>query len=359
MKHVPSIQGALFATLLAAPRALAQTSSAEAVPPFQGGSPATTQANRFGLSYRMGFNVPVSFKNLGGFAPLSANGNTYNYDNGYVFDDGYGLVDGSGKSVTTYYGYAEGSRISDHAVVMQKSWSEATADSNNHYDSPMSGVELTYNREFFRKQGWRAGLEGAFGYTFMAVRDVGRESADVTRLSNTYEAPQFGGIRGFLPDAPFFGPQRGVPSLVASPSSTMTEILPGGAWIAGQRDFNADMFSFRFGPYVEIPLSQSIVVTLSGGFALMYVSSEFSFNDTVAIAGVGSVPQVASGWGNAWLPGGYIAGNFMLALNKSWSLVAGAQFENLGTYTQKLRGKEATLDLSRSVFVSLGLSYSF
>ena len=35
--------------------------------------------------------------------------------------------------------------------------------------------------------------------------------------------------------------------------------------------------------------ARRIAFTLSGGFALMYVNSEFSYNETVTIPGVGSV----------------------------------------------------------------------
>lgn len=127
----------------------------------------------------------------------------------------------------------------------------------------------------------------------------------------------------------------------------------------GQNDFSANLLGFRFGPYLEIPLSRSIAFTLSGGFALVYVGSDFSFNETVTIPGVGSVGHAASGSGDAWLPGGYVAGSVSVALSDSWALMAGAQFEDVGQYTQHLNGKEATLDLSRAIFVTIGFSYSF
>ena len=60
-----------------------------------------------------------------------------------------------------------------------------------------------------------------------------------------------------------------------------------------------------------------------------------------------------------WLPGGYVAGNISVTLSDKWALVDGVQFEDLGTYTQNLNGKQAVLDLSNSIFVTLGLSYSF
>jgi hypothetical protein len=74
---------------------------------------------------------------------------------------------------------------------------------------------------------------------------------------------------------------------------------------------------------------------------------------------VGSASNAGSGSHSGWLPGGYVAGNISVALSDSWALVAGAQFEDVGHYTQNLNGKQATLDLSKSIFVTVGLSYSF
>jgi hypothetical protein len=240
---------------------------------------------------------------------------------------------------------------------MQRSSSSATASSNDHYDTPMSGVELTYNRELIRKASWRGGLEGAFGYTYMHVHDTGTQSASVTRVNDTYLFSQNNGVP--IPPAPYTGNKNlPGPTVGSSPSSSTTDVQQGAS-ITGGRDFSADLFSFRIGPYVEIPLSKSIAFTLSGGLALVYVDSEFSFDETVTIPGVGSVEHHASGSGNAWQAGGYVAGNFSVALSDSWAFVAGAQFEDVGRYTQTLSGKQATLDLSKSIFVTVGLSYSF
>jgi hypothetical protein len=89
------------------------------------------------------------------------------------------------------------------------------------------------------------------------------------------------------------------------------------------------------------------------------VYSNFSFNETVSIPGAGSVSNTGSGSHSGWLPGGYLAGNLSVALSEKWALVAGAQFEDVGHYTQNLNGEQATLDLSKAIFVTLGLSYSF
>ena len=122
----------------------------------------------------------------------------------------------------------------------------------------------------------------------------------MTRVDDTYAFPP--GVY-VVPSAPYMGRKyHAGPLLNASPSSSTTTVQQGAASITGQRDFSADLFNFRFGPYVEIPLSKSIAFSLSGGFALMYVNSEFSFDQTVTIPGVGSVEQQPSGTGNGWLP---------------------------------------------------------
>jgi hypothetical protein len=360
MNHIPAIKSVLWVALLATLPALAQSPSPDAPSPLKLELPQAQSPNRFGLSYRMGFNAPVSFSKLGGFPALSVvrsktpDGDSYNYDNGYV------LADSSGNAMgyTRYWGYDNASQVPGNGtIVMQRSSSAATASSNDHYDAPMSGIELTYNRELIHKESWRGGLEGAFGYTYVHVHDAGTRSASVTRVDDTYSFPPgtevpSAGYQGHKSEPP------NAPVLVDSPSRSTTDVEQGAS-ITGSRDFSADLFSFRFGPYVEIPLSKSIAFTLSGGFALVYVNSEFSFNETVTIPGVGSVEHHASGSGTGWLPGAYVAGNFSVALSDSWAFVAGAQFQDVGQYTQTLSGKQATLDLSKSIFVTVGLSYSF
>lgn len=358
MKNSQSIRSAIAVALLSTLSALAQSPSADAPSSLNLDLPARSR-NRFGLRYTMGLNVPLSFKNLGGYPALSAgrltlDGDRYNYDNGYV------LTDSSGNAMgyTRYWGYDSASQAGgNNTVVMQRSSSLATATSGDHYDAPMSGVELTYNRELLDKKSWRGGLEGAFGYTYMSVHDSGNRTTSVTRVNDTYSLPG-----STVPPAGFAG-RKDVsigsgPVVGASPSGSTTD-TDQKAYISGTRDFSADLFNFRVGPYIEIPLSKSISFTLSGGFALMFVNSEFSYNETVDIPGVGTVHHQASGSGTGWLPGGYVAGNFSVALSDAWSFVAGAQFEDVGRYTQTLDGKQATLDLSRAIFVTVGLTYSF
>jgi len=356
MKYIPAIQSVFAVVLLATPPVLAQAPSPDTVSPLKLELPQPRSPNRFGLSYRLGLNTSVSFKHLRSYPEFGVprytpDGDRYNYDNGYVLTDSSGNADG----LSWYWGYDNASQASGNdAIAMQRSSSLESASSKDHDDTPMSGFELTYNREFFHKKSWRGGLEGAFGYTYMSVHDSGTQTATLTLVNDTYS---FQGT--VVPSSPYTGTKSGPGAVVAASPSRSTTDVAQGASITGQRNFSAGLFSFRFGPYVEIPLSKSITFTLSGGFALVYVNSEFSYDETVTIPGVGSVEHHASGSGSDWLPGAYVAGNFSVALSESWSLFAGAQFEDVGHYTQTLKGQQATLDLSRSIFVTVGVSYSF
>src|SRR2546421_9899249 len=75
----------VIASALAASWASAQTTSQDnsARMNLEGDPPPLL--NRFGLNYRMGFNISAKFKNIGGYAAPS---NPRLYDNGYVLDDG-------------------------------------------------------------------------------------------------------------------------------------------------------------------------------------------------------------------------------------------------------------------------------
>jgi hypothetical protein len=376
MKYNRAIQFVLSVVLLATPRVLAQSTSPEPISPLKLELPPAAPNDRLGLSYRMGFNAPVSFrtpasvKSLGGYPAPNAprytpDGDRYNYDNGYV------LVDSSGNAMgyTRYWGYDNASQVSGNTLAMQKTSSAETisrsaAKAEDHYDTPMSGIELTYNRELIRKDAWRGGLEAAFGYNHMAVQGGGTDSASMTRVTT-----QVNDIYTFPPgvtEVPLPGytghksSPPGAPVVIASPSSSTTDSTSDSITdsITG-RDFSADLYNFRFGPYIEVPLSKRVSFTLSGGLALMEVNSDFSYNETVTVSRGGSSEQQTSGSGNEWLVGGYVAGNFSVALSDSWALVAGAQFEDLGRYTQTLNGKQATLDLSKAIFVTVGLTYSF
>ena len=331
--------------------------------------------NRFGLAYRMGFNTHLSFRNLGGYAPVSSrltpSGDPYNYDDGYVYND----PNQGAFGVTWYWGYdaAPGQyTLGSDALIMHRSSSQADLAANETVDSPSQGFEVTYNRELVRSKRVRAGLEAAFGYTYLKAEDSQALRGDVTVARDSYEVPvdpSSGYGVTYFPTVSGTGqpyqhgfaltPNLDNPVIGNSPTSLSSQTISGGAQDIGSRSFHANLYGFRVGPYLGIPLSRRLGFDLSGGFALVYIQSEFSFNETVAIAGLS--PQAYSGSSSAsgWRPGGYVAGTFSYAFAEDWAVAAGAQFLDVGHYTHSAGGKEAVLDLTQSLFVTIGVSHSF
>jgi hypothetical protein len=283
--------------------------------------------------------------------------------------ENYGnIYPGYAQPATRNYEYLYPSQVVGDPpfIVMHSSSSAANASSSEINDDPVPGFEVTYSRELFRTGSVRWSLESAFGYSDLSVSDNSTYSAGVTTINDAFGVPpmpiELGGGPGVVPSP---GPSSGgvnTPLLDSTPVRSITGVAagaPGSASITGQHGFNANLYEFRLGPGVEFPLSRKLALSVSAGFALVYAESDFSFNENVSIPGVGSVNHAGSAWQSGWLPGGYAAVNLSLTLSERWALTAGAQFEDVGQYSQTLNGKQATLDLSNSIFVTLGITYSF
>src|SRR6266478_9491616 len=125
MKILALSQAVIGAMLLAAPPASSQTQdSIDSRPGLALEANPPEKLNRIGLSYRMGLNITVDFRKLGGFPALSdpgpASGSTYNrtYDNG-----SYNRVDSSTNAggMTWYWGYQSASQVQGNSLVMESS----------------------------------------------------------------------------------------------------------------------------------------------------------------------------------------------------------------------------------------------
>src|SRR5205085_4473947 len=91
--------------------------------------------------------------------------------------------------------------------------------------------------------------------------------------------PFAGNADGPGPDDP-----NGWPLVGLSPVAHSADAFAGAALITGHREFDAQVFGFRLGPYFELPLSKRWLASLSGGLAVLHVASDFTFDETVSIS---------------------------------------------------------------------------
>ena len=334
--------------------------SAQPFTPVDLGPVPRASPNRVSASFRMAFNVAVNFENIGAFNPgtsqTTPEGAAFNYDDGYV------LTDSSGNTMgyTRYWGYNDNNQVSGVGTLLMHQYSSGGKSAAANLNEPLPGVELLYRRELGRGENMRWGLEAAGNYMSVDANDSRTLSEKVTRLTDAYPLPALEG-GGYVtpPPAPYYhgsglSPQ-GNPVIGATPVSSTTDTLL--ASVSGSRSFEAHVIGWRLGPYLEMPVGEKVKLSLSGGLSLAYVISDFNYNDSVA------VPDVPGGSGggsdSGLLVGGYIGGEVSYELGKSWAVIGSAQFQYLGEYTQSEGGRTAVLDLSKTVFVAIGFSYSF
>jgi hypothetical protein len=356
--------GLVTASVLSTPACLGQAnppSAPETVPAITLESPEQPLPNRIGLSYRAGINIKVDFRNLGGLQvsdPGPATGIAdRNYDNGYnripTPQNNLGL--------TWYWGYFSPNSVQGDSLVLQSDATPATASSGTYQRDPQSGVELTYARELARGKHWRAGLEGAFGYTALWFRDNQTLNYFVDRTGDSFT------LNGVIPPTePYYGlPSHPAALIPAVPSDRTTIVVPGAATILGQRKLDADLFTLRLGPYLELPLSRKFFLNLSGGLTLGVADTRFSFQEQVLISdpyygiSLDSGIRGASGSHAEFLVGGYAGGNLAFAVSERVRVVGGVIYQMAGHAINDQAGKQSVLDLGKSLIFSLGATYSF
>jgi hypothetical protein len=327
--------------------------------------------NRISLSYRMGLNITANFKGLGGFFPTSNPGPRTGGAVDRTYDNGYSLVDvannnhGPGFENTTWnWGYQNAGSIHDGQLTLSSSRVADNAVSKNNSDDPQNGVELSFDRELFRKDNWRFGVESAIGYTRISITDNRTLSASVIQTLDTYSIPN----SVIIPPAPYNGTFQGPGAVIGSEPARQIITSAGGAIITGSRTLESDVFGLRLGPYAEVALNDKFSLLFSGGLYLAVGNSHFKFNETVTIPGVGSQTHAGSGSQTDYLIGYYGGANIQYSLTKEVALFVGAQFQSTGhelntgvgkNSSTGQNGKSALLNLEQSVVVSIGASYSF
>src|SRR6185503_19258897 len=115
-------------------------------------NPQPSEKNRFGVSYKMSFNITAQFRNVGQVATGGGSqGPATGSDVDRVYDDGYNRSIGRADNLTWFWAYKNQSQIVGDTVVMHKT-TVAPISSKTIDGDPQHGAELTYNRELGRSE---------------------------------------------------------------------------------------------------------------------------------------------------------------------------------------------------------------
>jgi hypothetical protein len=322
--------------------------------------PAT---NRLTFSARFGLNISAKFTGVSPIAVPAAtrttpDGATYNYDDGYVLPD----VSGSGDGYTWNWGYDNSaSQVSgaNNTILLSRSSGLATLRTPGLDDDPSPGCELAYTHELGVKDNYRYGFEAALNFLNI---NFGSRTAYALRAPRTTDAfAYFAGTTppGATPGSPYQGTFNGPGFIIGTTPVSSTTGSGTVGTVSGSRSLDADLWGGRIGPYLEYYFSEDVSVSLSGGLAVGLLDTSVAWNETIAFTGGGGLTDVGSGDDTALLWGGYVAANIFWRLDEHWSAAGSVQYQNLGTYDQTFGTRKAELDLSESLFFTIGLSYDF
>jgi len=312
--------------------------------------------NRFSLNSRIGFNISADFKNLGGFpAPTDPGPATNGVD--HFYDDGFNRVDirGSTSTNTFFWGYQNASQVpGNDTIMMNSSASAATGAIRDVGDDPQWGGEFSYIRQLGDNGVYRWGIEAAIGWADLEFRENGTTTANVTRTSDAYA------LNGTTPPPPPYAGTFGGPGAEIGTSPTRTiSTIPNGAVTSGQYSLEAQAYTLRLGLHYETPFNDWLMLQFGGGFAGAYLDSEFSFTESTTLGGIGSVTRSGTASETDVVIGAYAGAGLTFYITERLTAVAAAQFQHLQDFTQQLAGKEAEVRFDQSIFVTVGVGFSF
>jgi hypothetical protein len=317
--------------------------------------------NRLTFSARFGFNMSAKFKGVPVTTtptPSSVSGRTtpqgdaYNYDDGYVLKD---ISDNYGGQ-TWYWGYDnKAAQVSGDTILLSKTTAASSGSgSDSMEDDPYYGGEISYQRLLMVKGATRIGIEVAANYMNMCLSQNQTLSGNTTIVTDAYPFTPGTTPPTATTSDPYQG-SFGGPGFVigGTPVDSTTAILAGTS-IEDHQSFDANLWGFRLGPYLEWPMSERWNVSVCGGLAVGLLDANASWKQTSGSA-------VTKGSGSDWevLWGCYAGANVAYQFAENWSVVGGAQYQYLGDYEHSFGGRKVEVDFTKSIFVTIGLSWTF
>jgi len=314
------------------------------------GQAPSDHATWFSLGPQFGLNITAQFNRVGNLnsasaGPATGGGMNRTYADGYVHVDSSGNAGGQ----TWNWGYqnasqAQGGTLTMHSAAVNGSLSQNT--------DPNPGFDVAFGHDFGTVFGGKWGLQGAFDFTTISVNDSQPVNGTATFISDAYS---LGAV--IPPLAPYSGSYNGPGPLLGD--TPMRTTASTSVLVTGQRTLEAQVLAFRAGPYYEFPMGKRWSGRLGGGLVLAVADTQYNFNETLTFGNGFVTRNSGSGSGTEFQAGGYLEGKLLYALTPDTSLFAGAQYENLGTFSRNAGNEQAQLEMSSSVYVLFGVQFNF
>ncbi len=308
---------------------------------------------RTGAVIRSGYNV--QFTDSSAALPTGAG----NYANGFV------LPSVSTNSPYTWnWGYQDASQVQGTTIAYERFDSRPRVGALESGGQSSFGGELRAGFEAFRFEVFdrdvRFGLEAGYSYSSLSASASGSVTGNASYTRGVYSLIGPGGTPIIPPTAPYAGTFGGPgPVITLAPVSINT--LTGAGTSTVQFGLDADIHTFKLGPYFELPLSRRWVVGLSFGYCTVLPDSEFTIDEMTSYPGTdipGSTVKKTIRRSD-WQPGGYAELRVNFEINRRVGVYVAGEFQ----YNEDLEfggeGRTARVDLGGIYGASAGVRLSF
>lgn len=308
---------------------------------------------RTGAVIRSGYNVQFTDSS----APLPTGEG--NYANGFV------LPSVSTNSPYTWnWGYQDASQIQGTTIAYERFDSRPRVGTVESGGQSSFGGELRAGFEAFRFEVFdrdiRFGLEAGYSYSSLSASASGSVTGNASYTRGVYSLVGPGGTAIIPPTAPYAGTFNGPgPVITLAPVSMNT--LTGVGTSTVQFGLDADIHTFKFGPYFELPLSRRWVVGLSFGYCTVLPDSEFTVDEVTSYPGT-DIPGSSTKRTirrSDWQPGGYAELRVNFELNRRVGVYVAGEFQ----YNEDLEfggaGRTARVELGGIYGASAGVRLAF
>ena len=371
------------------------------------------------IGYRAGFGASASFRDRSfsfRFSSIDSNLSVSHSKTDYsayasgIYDDGFVSEDISGNAgdKTWNWAYSRDSQVQGDSLQLSRKVSQSrrtdhTSITRTVYDQTLShrqtevsqdhsnGAEVVYSRSLLDNRRFSFGIEAGVSFNRLSASSSGISVVPVSLRSNGNSRTK-SVVSGFdtsavdsysldgviAPLAPYSGSFRGPSAVIgAAPSSSTTrddQIAPGSsvstntdrfnshtrAIVDGVHDFEADVFSFRIGPYIETKFTDRLAASLGAGIMLNLVDAEASYSESILVpASGGSLSRSGRNSDSELLFGAYVDARLALRITNRVSVYGSSQLQFSDDFTQRVGTKTVTADFGSALFLGAGLQFEF
>src|SRR5688572_21498856 len=308
----------------------------------------------FRIGGSVGMNISTDFKTSGTFTlnpdPPSSRG-------GVTYDDGFVGVDTTNNEndATVFWGYNSASQVNGEQITFHQTRSFSASGAGKDDDFP-PGFDMVYGGTFRQWDHVAIGGEVGFNLTIFGARDRKPMAATLTQRVDQYST---GGTQ--IQDPPYTGPESGrdtgAPVINSTPIRQPDLTTPGA--IGGYRSLEGILYNFRLGPLVRWEFLPYWTLNASAGGALGIFDAEYEFNESISATPSSSVRNRGTFGSTDLKYGGYAGAVVMYDTGNYWEAFLGAHFMSLQDGKVASGGREATMKLGATVFITAGINWTF